>query len=80
MLIRRFAAAKFHICGKCGIVPVVTSTIDDHLYAVVSVNAFENIDPSMLRRSPVTFESESEDARLARRVRNWIGDVEFRNP
>ena len=25
----------------CGVAPVVTSQIDDHLYAVVNVNAFE---------------------------------------
>jgi hypothetical protein len=71
--------AKFHICTRCGVVPVVTSTIDGHLYAVVSVNAFENVDASMLKRSPATFDAESQDTRLARRVRNWIADVEFVN-
>jgi hypothetical protein len=69
--------ATFHICSRCGIVPVVTSTIDGHLYAVVSVNAFENVDPSMLNRAAATFDGESQDTRLARRVRNWISDVEF---
>lgn len=72
--------AKFHVCSKCGIVPVVTSTIDDHLYAVVSVNAFENVDASMLKRASASFDAESQDTRLARRVRNWIADVEFVNP
>ncbi len=69
--------AQFHICSRCGIVPLVTSTIDGHVYAVVSVNAFENIDPSLLKRAPATFDAESQDTRLARRVRNWIPDVEF---
>ncbi|HUL56272.1 MAG TPA: hypothetical protein VLT60_04705 [Usitatibacter sp.] len=69
--------ASFHVCNRCGVVPVVTSTIDGHLYAVVSVNAFEGVDPALLRRSPATFDGESQDARLARRVRNWISDVEF---
>jgi len=69
--------ALFHTCRRCGIVPVVTSTIDGHLYAVVSVNAFENVDPAMLKRSPATFDAESPDTRLARRVRNWIADVQF---
>ena len=72
--------AKFHVCGKCGIVPVVTSTIDDHLYAVVSVNAFENVDRSLLKRASASFDAESQDTRLARRARNWIADVEFVNP
>jgi len=69
--------ALFHICTRCGIVPVVTSTIGDHLYAVVSVNAFENVDAALVRRAPVTFDEESHEARLARRARYWIGDVEF---
>lgn len=69
--------AKFHICTRCGIVPVVTSTIGDRLYAVVSVNAFENVDAALVKRAPATFDEESHEARLARRARNWIGDVEF---
>ena len=36
--------AVFHVCSRCGAVPVVTSEIDGRLYAVVSVNAFENVD------------------------------------
>ena len=70
--------AEFHICTGCGVVPLVTSRIDDHLYAVVSVNAFEGIEPSLLRRSPANFDGEGTDDRLARRKRNWIGNVEFR--
>ena len=58
-------------------VAVVTSRIDGRLYAVVSVNAFENIEPALLRRAPATFESENEQARLSRRKRNWIADVQF---
>jgi hypothetical protein len=69
--------AEFHVCRGCGVVPVVTSRIDGRLYAVVSVNAFENVDPSMLRRTPMTFDDETEATRLARRKRNWIGNVEF---
>lgn len=69
--------ATFHVCATCGVVPVVTSTIDDRVYAVVSVNAFENVDPSRLHRTPASFEGETEDARLARRKRNWIADVSF---
>ena len=58
-------------------VPVVTSRIDGRLYAVVSVNAFENVEPALLRRAPATFEGENEQARLSRRKRNWIADVQF---
>jgi hypothetical protein len=69
--------ADFHICSRCGIVPVVTSRIDGHLYAVVSVNAFEGIAQSLLQRAPANFDGEGTDSRLARRKRNWIADVRF---
>ena len=69
--------AEFHTCSTCGVVPVVTSRIEGILYAVVSVNAFENIDPSLLRRASATFDTENEQMRLARRARNWIPSVVF---
>ncbi len=69
--------ALFHICSKCGIVPVVTSQIEGRIYAVVSVNAFEGLDDSLLKRSSASFEAEDEETRLARRQKNWIANVEF---
>ena len=72
--------AEFHICTRCGVVPVCTSRIDDRLYAVVNVNTFEGIDPAMLRHAPVSFDGEDTDTRLARRKRNWIGRVELPSP
>jgi hypothetical protein len=56
-------------------VPLATSEIEGRLYAVVSVNALENIDPSWLRRGGASFEGEDVESRLARRKRNWIADV-----
>lgn len=67
--------ADFHVCARCGIVPVVTSRIDGRLYAVVSVNAFEGVDPARLKRAPMNFDGEGTEERLARRKRNWIADV-----
>jgi len=58
-------------------VPVVTCRIDDHLYAVVSVNAFEGVEPSLLRRGSANFDGEEKESRLARRQRNWIRNVEY---
>ncbi len=69
--------ADFHICSRCGIAPAVTSEIDGGLYAVVSVNAFDNVDPSLLRRAPISFDGEDEATRLARRKRHWIADVRY---
>jgi len=59
------------------VVPVVTSRIDGRVYAVVSVNAFENVDATLLRRAPISFDAEEKESRLARRKRNWIADVFF---
>ena len=67
--------ADFHVCSRCGVVPVVTSEIDGKTYAVVNVNAFENVGPERLRKAGADFEGEEQGARLARRVRNWIADV-----
>ena len=69
--------AEFHICARCGVVPVVTSRIDGRVYAVVSVNAFENVAPALLKRVSASFDGEGQDDRLARRKRNWIANVEF---
>lgn len=67
--------ATFHVCSRCGAVPLVTSRIENHLYAVVNVNAFENIDRAWLHQASASFEGEDVESRLARRKRNWIYDV-----
>lgn len=69
--------ATFHVCSRCGIVPVVTSEIDGRLYAVVSVNAFNDVDPSLVRPAPISFDGEAEATRLARRKRHWVGNVQY---
>jgi hypothetical protein len=67
--------ATFHICARCGTVPIVTSEIAGHLYAVVNVNTFEGLDPLRLRRAASNLDGEDVQSRLARRRRNWIADV-----
>lgn len=80
-LLARYAfatkTAQFHICSRCGVVPLVSSEIDGRLYAVVNANTFEGFDAAQLQRAQVSFDGESEQVRLARRRRNWIADVEF---
>jgi hypothetical protein len=82
-LLSRYAfgteTATFHVCSRCGAVPLVTSEIEGHLYAVVNVNVLEDIDPSWLRRAAADFEGEDLESRLARRKRNWISDVHVRS-
>ena len=72
--------ATFHVCANCGTVPLVTSDIEDNVYAVVNVNAFENVEAAWLRRSAASFEGENLESRLARRKRNWSADVRFTEP
>jgi hypothetical protein len=69
--------AQFHVCARCGVVPLVTSLIEGRPSAVVNVNTFENVPPSLLQRSSATLDGESTDDRLARRQRNWIADVAY---
>lgn len=80
-LVSRYAfgtrTAEFQVCARCGVVPVVTSRIDGNLYAVVSVNALEGVEPSLLRRAAADFDGEGKESRLARRKRNWIADVRY---
>lgn len=67
--------ADFHLCTRCGVVPVVTSTIDGHTYAVASVNALDGLAPDAVERTAVDFDGEGTDDRLARRARGWIRQV-----
>jgi len=69
--------ATFHVCGKCGVAPVVTSNIEGRTHAVVSINALDDVDPGSLKRAPISFDGEGVGDRLARRQRNWIADVRF---
>jgi len=71
--------ATFHVCSRCGTVPIVTSEIDGRTYAVVNVNVLENVDPASLRRSAADFEGEDLASRLGRRQRNWIAAVQVQS-
>jgi hypothetical protein len=69
--------ARFHVCAVCGGVPVATSQIDHRLYAVVNVNAFENVEPSLLSTVTASLNDEDESTRVTRRARSWIADVRY---
>lgn len=69
--------AEFLTCAHCGVVPVVTCQIDGHLYAVVNVNTFDDVDLALLRHGSRSFGNEDAAARLARRKSYWIGNVSY---
>jgi hypothetical protein len=70
--------ADFHVCARCGVVPVVSSSMAGVLYAVVNVDTFLGIAPSLITEAPANYEQEDEESRLARRQRNWIPQVTFK--
>ena len=70
--------ASFHVCARCGVVPLVTCKIAGRLHAVVNVNTLEGIDPSILQVAEASFDGEDLDARMTRRQRNWIPSVSVR--
>jgi len=61
--------ATFHVCARCGTVPVVTSDIRGRRYGVVNVNALEGIDASRIRRARAAARSASSTAAYGRRIR-----------
>jgi hypothetical protein len=67
--------ADFHVCMTCGVIPIVTCTIEGARYAVVNVNTFDNVDRSQLIESAANFEGEPIDERMARRRRNWTPEA-----
>lgn len=69
------ATADFHVCSRCGVVPLVSSEIKGNLYAVVNVNTFQNVDASDFDRAETDFDGETTESRLARRTRTWIPSV-----
>ena len=67
--------AQFLVCARCGVAPLVTSEIEGNMFAVVNVNAFDNVERSRLRVQPASFEGEDVTTRLERRRKGWIADV-----
>jgi len=67
--------ADFHICLTCGVIPIVTCTIDGIRYAVFNINTFDDLDRSQLVETATNFEGETTENRLARRRRNWTPEV-----
>lgn len=73
-------SAQFHVCSRCGVVPMVTGSIGERLHAVVNVNAFDDVPARLISAAPTSFEAETPQDRLARRAQHWIPDVEFVAP
>jgi len=71
--------ADFHVCQRCGVIPIVTCVLDGTQYAVFNVNTLEVLDRSELLETASNFEGEATDERLARRRRNWTPEAKSGN-
>jgi len=69
--------ASFHVCNTCGVVPFVVSSIGNAIYAVVNANTLDDQTRFTFSASTADFDGEETDARLARRKKNWINQVEI---
>jgi hypothetical protein len=67
--------ADFHVCMTCGVIPIVTCTMDGKRYAVFNVRTFDDVERSELAETPMDFEGEGTGDRLARRRRNWTPEA-----
>ena len=67
--------ADFHVCLTCGVIPIVTCSLEGARYAVVNVNTFDDVDRSQLVEAAANFEGETTENRLARRRRNWTPEA-----
>lgn len=68
--------ADFLVCASCGVVPLVLCEIDGKTYAVVNANSFDDKESLILRRNATDFDGEQTNARLQRRAKNWIPNVQ----
>jgi acyl-CoA thioesterase FadM len=69
-------SALFHVCSRCGAVPVSTSEIEGRTYAVINTMTLTSPVPGLVR-SEFEVADEPLAARLARRKQTWIADVRF---
>jgi hypothetical protein len=72
--------AEFFVCRRCGVVPFITSSIEETLYAVVNVNTFDAGDTVTFDASRTDFDGETIEGRLERRARTWIPEVRIDTP
>ncbi|MDP6264871.1 MAG: hypothetical protein QGG98_06420 [Pseudomonadales bacterium] len=70
--------AGFIVCKQCGVFAVALSKINRKVHAVLNVRT---MDGAAFVNAPQLFDydGEAKEERLARRSRNWIGQVTLEN-
>ena len=72
--------SDFYLCGRCGVAPFVTSTIDEEHYAVINANTLEGFCATSANIVQADYSREDLETRLDRRRHPWIGDVTLTYP
>ena len=66
-------SADFHVCTRCGTIPIVTSLLEGKRYAVLNANTFD-VERSQFVETATNFRA-SAGQRLARRRDNWMPEA-----
>ena len=67
--------AEFLMCKNCGVLPFITSRINDKTYAVINSNTLDQTDEFNKHSKVVKYDNEAVEQRLLRRKKYWIGTV-----
>ncbi len=67
--------AEFLVCKRCGVMSAALSEIDGVTYGIVNANVLEDFTPGRQDATSHDYEDETNENRLARRKKNWIGRV-----
>jgi len=67
--------ANFIICQTCGVMPLVTSNIEENIYAVLNVNCLDKVNELGDCKHIAYYDTEVKNDRLSRRKKNWISKV-----
>ena len=75
----RFAlrTADFLVCGRCGIYVGAMIHAEGGRFAIVNVNALDDVAPFARASLAVSYEAEDESARCARRAQRWTPVAAF---
>jgi hypothetical protein len=67
--------ADFIFCTRCGVAPFVLCETDGQLFGIINGNTLDDADRVPAPDAPHDFDGEGSGDRLARRRKNWIGNV-----
>jgi hypothetical protein len=67
-----FGTSEFLVCRRCGVVAAAVAPIDGATYGAVNVSALDARGTFTQPPSPVDYDEETAEDRLARRRRAWM--------